>query len=321
MARDSNSIVLDHVDHQLITQLETDGRMSFVQLGDRIGLSAEAARVRYLRLSEQGVINVIGVVHPAHAGLRSVASVTLSVHGHLDEFTTFLQQRREITFLAWTRGEFNICAEVACTDSDALMYLVYDEIAAFPGVVSVRVDEFLHMYKWQTGVRVAQPASAAGSSTVLDPDSLSGFDTELIRLLHEDGRRSYRQLADELGEPYGVVRRRTQTLLDAGIVQIAAVVDRIGLHRTAMATIHLSLTGDIDAIFRELATIPAVEILSRTGGWYQGVGEVTGSSTAEIVEIIDHQMCTVPGVRSVSVHFYTAIKKLPSQWRFPTAES
>lgn len=317
-----SSVVLDTVDTDLIAHLEQNGRLSFVQLGQKIGLSTEATRLRYMRLVDRGILSVIGIVHPAHAGLRTVAGLSLSVYGHLDEVTSALQQRREVTFLAWTRGDYNVTAEVACTDSDALTYLVYDEIAALPGVVNVRVHEFLRMYKWKTGVRIAPVAAdqVQSGSAKLTAESLTPADTELIRLLREDGRRTFRQLATELDEPYGVVRRRTLSLLNSGIVQIAVVIDRVGLERGAMAAVHLSMSGDTDQAFRQIAELPSVEILFRTTGWYQGSAELTGASEHEILNVVDRDLSQIPGVRSASVHIYTAIKKLPSQWRFAEDE-
>lgn len=310
--------VVDAVDLELISQLEQDGRISFVQLGRLIGLSSEATRLRYLRLVEHGIVSVIGVVHPAHAGLRTVAGLSLTVYGHLDEVTANLQDRRAVTFLAWTRGDYNVTAEVACTDGDALTHLVYDDIATLPGVTGVRVHDFLRMYKWQTGIRIAPltHGMGTGDSPVLGPESLTKADSALIRLLREDGRRSFQDLADEIGQPYGVVRRRCLSLIESGIVQIAVVVDRVLLERSAMAAVHLSLSGDVDAAFREIAKLPGVEILFRTSGWFQGSAELTGSSEGEILDLVDQHVCRVPGVRSASVHMYTAIKKLPSQWRF-----
>ena len=249
--------IVDPSDMRLIAQLEQDGRASFANVGKLIGLSAESTRLRYLRLVDQGVVQVIGVVNPANAGLTTVAGLNLLVHGTLDEVTMALQRRREVTFLAWSSGDHNMVCEVACADAETLARFVYDEIAVMPGVVVVRVQDFLRMYKWDTGIRIApfdanaRPAARGTATNGItrrrhEPVIIDEVGTELIRLLREDGRRPFTELAEAVGQPYGIVRRRCQALLDTGVVQIAVVVDRVLLRRSVMAQVTLTIEGDVD---------------------------------------------------------------------------
>ena len=319
--------IVDPSDMRLIAQLEQDGRASFANVGKLIGLSAESTRLRYLRLVDQGVVQVIGVVNPANAGLTTVAGLNLLVHGTLDEVTMALQRRREVTFLAWSSGDHNMVCEVACADAKTLARFVYDEIAVMPGVVVVRVQDFLRMYKWDTGIRIApfdanaRPAARGTATNGItrrrhEPVIIDEVGTELIRLLREDGRRPFTELAEAVGQPYGIVRRRCQALLDTGVVQIAVVVDRVLLRRSVMAQVTLTIEGDVDGALRQLATLAGVEILFRTSGSYQAVAEVTAPSESEVLDLVDQRISAVSGVRSTSLQIYTAIKKLPSQWRF-----
>jgi Lrp/AsnC family transcriptional regulator for asnA, asnC and gidA len=148
------------------------------------------------------------------------------------------------------------------------------------------------------------------------PRRLDDIDIKLIRLLREDGRRAFSELADTTGLPYGVVRRRCRSLLEGGFVHIAVVVDRVVLEDTVMGTVQLEIEGDVDQVLTGLSVIDGIEILFRTTGRYQGVGEVTGPSVADVVALVDGRISTVPGVRSTALHLYSSIKKLPSQWRF-----
>ncbi|HVJ97948.1 MAG TPA: AsnC family transcriptional regulator, partial [Acidimicrobiia bacterium] len=56
---------------------------------------------------------------------------------------------------------------------------------------------------------------------------------QIIRALQADGRRPYTSIAREVGLSEAAVRSRAQRLLDAGVMQIAAVTDplRVGRHR------------------------------------------------------------------------------------------
>ena len=48
--------ILDAIDHQIISDLSTDGRVSFAELGRRTNLSAPAVTERVKRLEQAGVI-------------------------------------------------------------------------------------------------------------------------------------------------------------------------------------------------------------------------------------------------------------------------
>jgi DNA-binding Lrp family transcriptional regulator len=83
-----------------------------------------------------------------------------------------------------------------------------------------------------------------------------------------------------------------------------------------MASVLLTIEGNVDATLLEVAELAGVEILFRTSGSYQAVAEVTAPSESAVLDLVDRQISAVPGVRSTSLQIYTAIKKLPSQWRF-----
>ena len=48
--------ILDEIDHQIISELSSDGRVSFAELGRRTNLSAPAVTERVRRLEQTGVI-------------------------------------------------------------------------------------------------------------------------------------------------------------------------------------------------------------------------------------------------------------------------
>jgi len=69
---------LDALDWGLVEQLQADGRMSWSELGRRVGLSAPAVADRVRRLEETGVITGYrAVVDPTRLGLSLRALVTM----------------------------------------------------------------------------------------------------------------------------------------------------------------------------------------------------------------------------------------------------
>lgn len=315
MADTGPAQLADELDLALIAALEVDGRASFSEIAGQIGVSSEAARVRFLRLSELGLLSVVGVVNPSAAGLTTVANVNFVVHGDLDLVTTVLQSHNEVTFVAWNIGGFNVVSEIACESRERLLRLVYEELAELPGVADVEVLEFMRSYKFATSVRAIPTRSTSLHDARGVPLVMDEMSRELVRLLHENGRRPFTELADELGRPYSVVRRRCQALFQHGVVQIAVVIDRIRFQREVMGSMWLRVAGDVDAALTKIAGIEGVQIVVRTGGPRQAIVEAAAPDTAQLVAIAD-EVTDVPGVSDSVFGVYSGIKKLPSQWRF-----
>ena len=72
---------LDDVDRAIISELQVDGRMSYAELGPKVGLSQAAARQRVNRLTERGVMQIVAVTDPLSLGLTTQAMVGITVVG------------------------------------------------------------------------------------------------------------------------------------------------------------------------------------------------------------------------------------------------
>ena len=69
---------LDSTDWSILRELQQDGRLSYNELGRRVGLSAPAAAERVRRLESAGVITGYGArVDPAKMGLPLLAMIEL----------------------------------------------------------------------------------------------------------------------------------------------------------------------------------------------------------------------------------------------------
>ncbi|HXA58647.1 MAG TPA: Lrp/AsnC family transcriptional regulator [Streptosporangiaceae bacterium] len=73
---------LDDIDRRIVAQLLADGRASYAQIGDRVGLSAPAVKRRVDRLRRDGVITgYAAVVDPAALGWTTEAFIELHCTG------------------------------------------------------------------------------------------------------------------------------------------------------------------------------------------------------------------------------------------------
>ena len=78
-------ITLDDIDLDLCEALQADGRISYRELGDTVGLSAPAVRDRVRRLEERGVITGYrAIIDPAAVGFPIQCVIRLSTADRSD---------------------------------------------------------------------------------------------------------------------------------------------------------------------------------------------------------------------------------------------
>ena len=146
---------LDTVDRAIISELQIDGRMSYAELGPRVGMSQAAVRQRVNRLIDRGVMQVVAVTDPLSLGLSTQAMVGITVSGDVRTVAAAVADLVEAEYVLITAGRFDVLAEVLCEDNDALLTLVNDRILQIEGVASTEVSPVLKMEKltfsWGTG--------------------------------------------------------------------------------------------------------------------------------------------------------------------------
>ncbi len=146
---------LDTVDRAIISELQVDGRMSYAELGPRVGMSQAAVRQRVNRLIDRGVMQVVAVTDPLSLGLSTQAMVGITVSGDVRTVAAAVADLVEAEYVLITAGRFDVLAEVLCEDNDALLTLVNDRILQIEGVASTEVSPVLKMEKltfsWGTG--------------------------------------------------------------------------------------------------------------------------------------------------------------------------
>ena len=127
------STVIDDVDREIIGLLRRNALASWRELGDAVGLSANATAERVRRLERAGVISgYTALLDPAASGRRLVAlvDVRLSSPGAADRFEALIGRLDEVTDAAHVTGRSDYHLRVACADPaelDALIRLLKSE--------------------------------------------------------------------------------------------------------------------------------------------------------------------------------------------------
>jgi Lrp/AsnC family leucine-responsive transcriptional regulator len=119
--------VVDEIDRAILRRLRNDARVSFRDLGEAVGLSANAVAERVRRLVATGVIRGFRAdIDPRANGTRLAAFVDLrlSTGTPADAFEEALRAMPGVVSASLTTGNFDYTLRVAVGDERSLVALI-----------------------------------------------------------------------------------------------------------------------------------------------------------------------------------------------------
>ena len=138
---------LDDLDRVLIGELQNDGRASFRDIGQRLGVSERAVSTRFARLADEDLVRVIAVGNPHVLGFHALAwvGVSLSEVADPDAVATAFGRIPQVSYLVSVSGRFDLMGELVCRDRDHLLATLNDRIGAIDGIETVEVFSYLRL--------------------------------------------------------------------------------------------------------------------------------------------------------------------------------
>lgn len=114
---------LDATDIKILNALVANGRATFAQLGEEVGLSPHGAADRVRRLERRGVITGYTATVTAEKtgrALDAFIDVRLSSQTSPDKFERFVGTLDAVQEVAFVTGRFDYHVRAACKDADDL---------------------------------------------------------------------------------------------------------------------------------------------------------------------------------------------------------
>ena len=151
----SDPLSLDDIDRRLVEALQRDGRASYADLAELVGLSPAATRLRVQRLLDANVVQVVGVTDPLALGYPVMAALGVRVERNVREVADRIAAIAGVIYVVFTSGSFDLLVEVTCEDSSRLLTVIDDEIRAIPDVRSVESFTYfgIHTHRFVWGTR------------------------------------------------------------------------------------------------------------------------------------------------------------------------
>ena len=136
---------VDETDRRIIEALQRNGRESFRGIAARVGVSEATVRTRYGRLTQDGILQVVGVTNPLGLGFEQ-ALVGVKTSGPPSRVADEISKWPEADYVVVTAGQFDVVVEVVASGRIELLELT-NRIRALDGVVSTETFLYLEMWK------------------------------------------------------------------------------------------------------------------------------------------------------------------------------
>ncbi|MFK3979339.1 Lrp/AsnC family transcriptional regulator [Micromonospora sp. NPDC050397] len=272
---------LDDLDRRIIAALQSDGRASWTEIAELSGSSVATVARRGQQLLREGVVRVAAIPGNNHAGAADLFVLRITCEpGTQMEVVSELVRHSDLRFLSLVTGPYDILAELNLRREESLQARIVERILAIKGVQRCDTDLTLHVYKvshdWSRQLLGDDPPEEVAEAHQCDPSHFDAVDRQIIDLMREDGRSSFRTVAAEVGLNESTVRRRFETLLSRGCILVTTLVPAPALGFESEIVLNVTVAP------------PFLDSVARTLSRYRGVRYVAAmlSNNALMCELI-----------------------------------
>jgi DNA-binding Lrp family transcriptional regulator len=148
LGHDAEPVSLDETDFALIRLLADDGRASFADLSDAVGLTESTTRRRAEALIERRCLHIATLVAPPLVGYDVEVMAWLRVDlSELEKTAEALAALPEVRYLSGTYGTSNLVLEAFMRSNDDLYAFLTDSLGSIPAIKDVELSIELETVK------------------------------------------------------------------------------------------------------------------------------------------------------------------------------
>ena len=150
-------MALDRIDRQILALLQADGRMTNVDLAERVGLTAPPCLRRVRALEEMGAIRGY---HAELDGTRlgypitvfAMVSLKSQAEHDLAAFEAHVAMIPEVRECHMLNGEIDFILKIVATDLKAFQEILTTHLTPAPNVASVKTSLTIRTAKQESGI-------------------------------------------------------------------------------------------------------------------------------------------------------------------------
>lgn len=159
----SDVTTLDAIDRRILQLLQTEGRSTYDELAQAVGLSASAVLRRVRRLEQDGVIaGYVALVAPDRVGLGLTAYINVRLEKHtdghkrspMDLFAASVQSWPEVVECSALTGDMDFLLRVVVRDMAHYSRFIMESVLRHPSVQDCKTSFVLQRVKGTTALAV-----------------------------------------------------------------------------------------------------------------------------------------------------------------------
>jgi len=296
---------IDELDRQLTHCLGVDGRASFSQIAEILGVSDQTVARRYRRLRSAGLLRVVGL---DMARMKTSLGWFLRmrcVPGSGEAIAAALARRTDTAWIQLLSGD----TEVLCSIRGAAGEESRSLLAKLPRssrIVAVTAHSRLHMFVGgPDGLGFLEVLPAERVEPLRRPArggqvEIGDLDSALFDVLAVDGRTPYADLAAATGWSESTVRRRVDQLRDAGVLFFDLELDTAAFGFLSSTWLWLSVPpSQLAATGTALAKFPEVAYAAAVTGAANLAAVVVCRDEPAFYEFLTAKIGSLPSVERV----------------------
>lgn len=288
-------------DIELIRLLQADGRISFVDLAEKLGMAEKTARKRVAELRALELIEITTVASPRAIGYDSVALVGIRIAGGVTRLgiAERLFTLRAVDYAVTTFGSYDVLVELVCRDNRELGEILDGSIRGMEGIKEIEVFPYLSLHYQQPAWDRTQVKDAARRASAAAP--LDKTDRDIIRHLSGDGRMAFLELSRHIDISESQIRKRYARLVEQGVVQVLAMTNprSIGYRTIAWVCLNVASGVSITAVGDKVSALSSVAYIAICAGKFDIMAEVMCRDADDLFELVDVGIRSLPGVSAV----------------------
>jgi len=137
------------------------------------------------------------------------------------------------------------------------------------------------------------------------------LDFQILKMLQEDGRASFTDMAKELKVAVSTIRNRYVNYIEKGIIKINARItpDKIGLNVYSTIFIAVRPKSMSNSAVNELMKIEEISFLASTTGEYDFELNIICRDHQHLADLMQHKINVIEGIHYSKTNFYLQIYK------------
>ena len=153
------NIIMDSIDLKLLALLQDNGRMTNVELAQKVGLTAPPCLRRIRALEQSGIIRAYHAdIDASKMGFSitvfAMVSLKSQAEADLRAFETYLQSIPEVRECHMLNGEIDFMLKIVARDLQSFQELLTSRLTSAPNVNSVKTSLTIRTAKDMPGVPI-----------------------------------------------------------------------------------------------------------------------------------------------------------------------